>query len=122
MCFSIPHTASLRIVLLLEGQVKLPIAQRFTLSNHPDWLEHSFESMEFRLHAIVILIRINDLTRIRLPRKRDSGTGAGILQNCSLLSSFLPWLPLIISANQPTSLASLGGSHGKLRRVDAKPT
>ena len=73
------------------------------------------------LHPMLIMIKINDLRGIDFPRKGDSGTGAGILQNCSLLTSFPPWLPPIISANQP-ALPSLGGNHGILRRVDAKAT
>jgi hypothetical protein len=74
-----------------------------------------------RQHVILILMKIKDLPGIGSQEKRDSGDGARILQNCSLLTSFLPWLPPNHFC-QATSLASLGGSHGKLRRVDAKAT
>jgi hypothetical protein len=40
-------------------------------------------------------------------------------EDCALLTSFLPWLPLSFL---PTSLPSLGGSHGKPCRFDAKVT
>jgi hypothetical protein len=54
-----------------------------------------------RQHVILILMKIKDLPGIGSQEKRDSGDGARILQNCSLLTSFLPWLPPIISVKQP---------------------
>src|SRR6202140_4835672 len=45
-------------------------------------------------------MRIKDLRGIGHERA-IRGPEARILQNCSLLTSFLPWLPLIIFANQP---------------------
>ena len=57
----------------------------------------------------------------RLGRRSAPMLAAKNVPTLFTFEQFPSWLPPMISANQP-AFASLGGSHGKLRRVDAKAT